>query len=966
MIARLRRFHWPLLLLSLVFMLQEVGFVHARLNGDDLEKTVAMRMLRVTEFKDIQDKCEEMHVPCYLFGGTAAAYVDYVHRDLERELEHKDYNPYRFNYDLNSIFNSNQDYDIVMDGTLEQVKTLQAYLESKYPYMQGEHTAWEVRPLRMQNGNKAPLLGPNYDDNSDFLKQHTDSYSQGMVAINSPGEGEQWVLDLKHWKKSNPRLFLNDVINHQIHYLENDKHTQSARYNDSATGNPQILSVIRYLIKVLQYGATIPDEDKEHLSKVIANFDPESIRSNNQYLKHWIEFNGKKIVTNSLDVERSFELLRGKYWGIPEEKNLRVKLSQLGLNDAVGGLKWWMKKEPLRSTRPCGEGGDQKSVRAKDLGIKQINHVVKELDAFENIIRPYDQSINALISRDNTYGEAAVYGDGFYVSRGEKDYYGTGMMILMDLDENALQGMDFDIAKNDSSILIIKNKNCIHRNYDHEKGISLEEFVRRLLTNKGGTSVGYLSRMQKKAEAQYLALTPQEKSEFNQFIRDHIVINEYPSAWFKSKLSQLFPNVIEMVIERSVADREIAQYVLSQPYWSNHPELVAALIRNGRANEEIARSVLSQPHWKDHPELVEALVKKGGADGDIARSVLSQPHWKDHPELVETLLSSGKADHAIAAYVLNQPHWQDHPELVETLLKKGTADGEIVRSVLSRPHWKDHPEWVEMLVNKGSVDQELAWSVLGQAHWKDHPEWVETLLNRGKADMAIASCVLNRAHWKDHPEWVETLLSRGKADQAIVTYVLSQAHWKDHPEWVETLIKKGTIDWDIAWNVLSQPHWKDHPELVEALIINGKADRAITDHVLNQPHWKNYFKKLTKEVKPSVDNIRKFYNEHSRQITAMKAELARRSAEYATLPSGALSFKDFLKSNLDDPVFIACIPGDLIPVYDELLSGNQLLIDQLIEGIVSRLQVKNRSLNSFGALMESVLSICPVLIRHLF
>ncbi|MBF0365609.1 MAG: hypothetical protein HQK50_08555 [Oligoflexia bacterium] len=865
-------------LFLLVFIFNGIGLLHAGISGDDLEKAIAERMVRVAEFKDIQEKCEEMQVSCYLFGGTAAAYASYVHRDLERELEHKDYNPYRFDYDLSSMFNSSQDYDIVMDGTPEQIKTLQSYLESKYPYMQGEHTAWEVRPLRMQNGTKEPLLGPNYEDNTDFLKQHTDSYSQGMVAITKPAIGEQRVLDLKYWKKSNPRMFLNDVANNQIHYLENDQHTTTVRYNDLSTGNPQILSVVRYLIKALQYGATIPEENKGRLSKIIADFDPASINSGNQYLQNWIEFNARKIMTNSLDVERSAELLSGKYWGIPEEKNLQVKLSQLGLNGDVGGLKWWMNKEPLRSTRPCVEGGDSNSMTAKKLGIKEINHVVKEMDAFENISRPYDKRANALISRGSVNGETASYGDGFYVSRGETDYYGTGMMIVMDLDENAIQGVDFEISTTDPSVLIIKNKNCIHRKYEKEKGVSLDEFV-SLLMNQNETGVGYLSRNQKKAESEYLALTPQAKSDFNKFVLGKVAIDEFPAKWFSTKFSRLFPEIALRFIEKGTANKEIVQYILSQP------------------------------HWKDYSGLsgwVEAQIKQGGIDRELAQHVLSRPHSKDHPEWVAELIQKGTVDGELSWFVLNQPHWKDHPELVEALLQKGTADDMVATYVVGQSHWKNHPEWIEALLQKGTVDSALAWGVLRQPHSKDHPEWVKQLIERGQADYVMIQDVLNQAHWSDHPEWVEAFVNKGTADIAIAVNILGKACWKDHPEWVETLIKRGNADWEIAKNVLPQAHWK------------------------------SYFQKLTKESNPSVESIREFYRKHDKRIATLKTELAQRSAE-ATSSGSVASLQDFLKSKMDDPALLACLPSNLISVYEEFFSDSKLLLDKLVERIAHRL-----------------------------
>ncbi|MBF0367272.1 MAG: hypothetical protein HQK50_16970, partial [Oligoflexia bacterium] len=119
-----------LLLASFVFLF-EATVSYALIDADLLEQAIGERISRVGEFNEIRNKCIELQVHCYLLGGTAAAYAHYVHRDLEQELEHKKYNPHRFDYDLSSMFNSSQDYDIVMDGTPEQINTLHAYLEKK-------------------------------------------------------------------------------------------------------------------------------------------------------------------------------------------------------------------------------------------------------------------------------------------------------------------------------------------------------------------------------------------------------------------------------------------------------------------------------------------------------------------------------------------------------------------------------------------------------------------------------------------------------------------------------------------------------------------------------------------------------------------------------------------------------------------------------------------------------------------
>jgi len=68
----------------------------------------------------------EARVRIQLFGGTAASYAHYVKNDNGT-----------FDYDYYSIFRSTQDLDIVVDGSAEQVKQLQANLERKFPHFKG-------------------------------------------------------------------------------------------------------------------------------------------------------------------------------------------------------------------------------------------------------------------------------------------------------------------------------------------------------------------------------------------------------------------------------------------------------------------------------------------------------------------------------------------------------------------------------------------------------------------------------------------------------------------------------------------------------------------------------------------------------------------------------------------------------------------------------------------------------------
>ncbi|MFL5815121.1 MAG: hypothetical protein ACJ763_16210, partial [Bdellovibrionia bacterium] len=140
----------------------------------ELEHGIADRLKRVEEFRFIEQEAHKLGVRAWLFGGTAAGYAHYVKWDMQREKGDKRFQPDRFDYDYTNIYRSNQDLDIVIDGNAAQAERLQTALQEKYPHLQGNKTAWEVRLLTQDMGDKQAIL-----NNPDFMNQHTDSNSTG-------------------------------------------------------------------------------------------------------------------------------------------------------------------------------------------------------------------------------------------------------------------------------------------------------------------------------------------------------------------------------------------------------------------------------------------------------------------------------------------------------------------------------------------------------------------------------------------------------------------------------------------------------------------------------------------------------------------------------------------------------------------------------------------------------------------
>jgi hypothetical protein len=442
----------------------------------DLRHALVTRLQRVPEYRFIQKEADRMGVKVYLFGGTAAAYAHYVKWDLLREMGDLRFQPDRFDYDFTHIYRSNQDLDIVVDGSAEQIKDLQIRLQEVFPHFQGAKEAWEVRSLREKVNGKMALL-----DNPDFLHQNTDSNSVGLIAINESNELLA-VRDLREWDKSDSQ-FLKDIVSNQLHYYQSKLHptTELAR----AGRNPEIFSVIRYLIKVVQFELDMNAEDLSQIQKVIEQFDPANLVGDTAYQTRWFENNSVKLIQNAVNIEYA--------WNLTEKFGLRKKLIALSNNaGTIGSMAWWLSREPLRS-KAVGQGRGRS---AKDLKIDVVAHETTSFSAYESITRAHTGEANVLISRENVPGETALLGEGFYTRVGRIGAKGTGLTVRFHLDPSAIDGIDFRYYPENDYVVVI-NKSALRvipeslslgpleyfqmiDSFDHnEKGV-LEKLKRRL------------------------------------------------------------------------------------------------------------------------------------------------------------------------------------------------------------------------------------------------------------------------------------------------------------------------------------------------------------------------------------------------------------------------------------------------------------------------------------------------------
>jgi hypothetical protein len=405
-----------------------------------LANEIAARVSRVHEFVTIRKLAEERGLKVWLFGGTAAAFAHYVKWDLLREAGDNRYQANRFDYDFTNIFRSTQDLDIVVDGGADKVYEFQYALKGQFPYFMGSKDQWEVRSLREKVGDKDALL-----NNRDFLSQHTDSNSTGMIELTANGE----TRDLRDWEAPEPQ-FLKDVAEGKLHYYFSEKHETTSRYLDGK--NPPILSVVRYLTKAFQFELEMRSEDLAAIEKVITEFNPKS--GLQYYVRDWLEKNAPKLVRHAVDVEYA--------WNTLEKLGLRQKLIALSHPEVSGSLGWWLNKEPLRSL-PVGLGSGRtirELAEEREIPLDQfvVAHETSDFLAYESLTRNTTGAPNVFISRVGGVGEMAAYGNGHYTQIGRSGAKGTGLTVRYVPNPDAREGTDFIVS---GEYIVWRNRNAL-------------------------------------------------------------------------------------------------------------------------------------------------------------------------------------------------------------------------------------------------------------------------------------------------------------------------------------------------------------------------------------------------------------------------------------------------------------------------------------------------------------------------
>jgi hypothetical protein len=821
-----------IILILIIFLGLNEAYSHINFEKDTLEQEIINRLERVSEFNEVKKHAYDLGInKVYLFGGTASAFSHYVYWDLLRESGNSKYHKEKFDYDYTSIFRSNQDIDLVIDGNEEQAKKLEKLLKEAFPFFQGNKSVWEVRLLRKNMSDKDALL-----NNFNYLNQHSDSNSTGLIEITEFGINR--ILDLKNWINPSESQFLKDIYSRKLHYYFAEKHRETKRYKEGL--NPPILSVIRYLTKAFQYELKVSGEDLNIIKKIISNFNIEKDMSSS-YVTNWIEKNGKKLFQNAVNIEYA--------WNVLEELGLRKILIQISNSGKQESLAWWMKKEPLRSYN-VGKGHGR---TAKELSIDIVAHETNSFDAYESITKSHKGSPNVFISRENTLGEQAVYGNGFYTAKGNKGRKGTGLTIRFKVNPLAKEGYDFFVNGN---VIIFENKKALEV-ITESYNLNLFDYFELL---KDGfkfdvSDKAVKEKLKRKLRKDFYGYNKTDVDKIMKYLKSNIenVSMEYISEFFSFNFLNDNSEIIKSLIPRSkndnILDKIIAEELIKSKVLTSNFDEISNLIRNaGEAvHISLAQSVLTNNNLKHRNLLIELFVDKANewSLAELVEFVFDDPFFKADKELIEKIIKRGDENtfEQLLEYTLNKKKWSESTGIFLSLVSRGNyrTHFSLMELMAENNTWKVWEDLIEIITERFSEDtllERLLHNILNHEKLKNRIDLIDKILIKGDRLVlnSASRLLLTNDFYKDHHQlWLNLSLSKG---------IKMSTSREQNFEILESLIK----------NVLIEQKWSSHPEIVEKIIdINFKdylgreiLDELIITKLFKKSFWSKHIKLINK------------------------------------------------------------------------------------------------------------------------
>jgi hypothetical protein len=404
----------------------------------ELEKAIQSRRLKVDEFNAIAAEAKKRGLRVFLAGGLAASYGDFIKHQLLAEQGKMEIQPNRLDPVAPNITLPEQDWDLVItraDGTPESVNEIQAFrtwLSKGMPKEYKGKTLWDINGLKTAQDNRLAWSG-----DPEFARQNNDSLSIGLIELTEPPAGTSVIQEADHIAKPSHEtsLFLKDLAGDEVHFLASSHHVKTSRA--IAGTNPEIFGAVRILTKAFQFDKELPKDDLIQVAKIIRAFDPNQITTDS-YADTWLKTRAKRLVTHSYAPDVTNTIL--------DHLGLKEKLIQLGRRSwDPETISWWMNKTPLSTSAPAEIKNPLPPVTAGELGITHVDHVTHP-EAARLMTWRYDGLPRVFISRENTPGETAVHGSGFYTNLIGNRSFGTGSegaVIQLSVDPKAREGIDF-------------------------------------------------------------------------------------------------------------------------------------------------------------------------------------------------------------------------------------------------------------------------------------------------------------------------------------------------------------------------------------------------------------------------------------------------------------------------------------------------------------------------------------------
>ena len=434
-----------LLLLAAPVLAETVDLAH-------LEQTISDERLRIKEFGVLATEAKTRGLNLYIFGGGAASMGEFAKQRILYKQAHGTEaltKKTRLLWEFNNIIFPEQDIDLVIskaDGSPETAEEIQSFRElvrKLFPYTVDGRSRWDVLGLKTADlkNNKMALA-----DNPDFLLQHNDSLSLGLIQL-TPVPGSSVIKDL------NPQnQFLEDLAGDKIHFIYSREHKNTAFYK--AGRNPPILSVERALEKATRYNKQFNAEDLEAMKGIIEAFDPSTLKSNT-YPYNYLMGRAKRIVAHAYDPETALLLL--------DQIGLRKKFLKIPGNRAnkIDSLAWWLNKKPLPKIRDSSLLSKEKAKTAGELNMKTVGHYTSDL-GHRLITWNFDNQPKLFESRPAIAGENAGHGNGFYTFLDPKKVTtfvnNDSKLVLFNVNPEAIEGIDFERFDN---VVVWKNSGML-------------------------------------------------------------------------------------------------------------------------------------------------------------------------------------------------------------------------------------------------------------------------------------------------------------------------------------------------------------------------------------------------------------------------------------------------------------------------------------------------------------------------